>query len=103
MKPTIEQIKTELREIVELEKLVTNGPWETDAARGVMDLSGVPICYPFGTMEEEANNATFIATSRNLTPKMAKSLLGLIQYLEVYAIPTDEAQNQLESICKNWQ
>lgn len=104
MKPTIEQIKNELREIIELEKLATPGEWSNAAnfVGHVKDHCGIADCF-YREDSENDSNATFIARSRNLTPKMAKSLLELITYLEVCAIPTDEAKKQLESIRENWQ
>ena len=70
---TIEDIKTELREIIERKKQVAGGEWVS--------------AYP----------------SHDLTPKMARALLGVIEWLQLYAIPTGEAQTQLETIRREWE
>ena len=85
---TIEQIKTELREIIERKKQVAGGEWVS--------------AYP----------------SRNLTPKMAKALLAVIERLErtsatveiaMHGQPTRrtlhaiQADGELETIRREWE
>lgn len=112
---TIEDIKTELREIIDRgEKLNANwvvksqqrelgqsGEYETETY--IEDVRGFCVVNGWNLEERDEENFAFIAASRNLSPKMAKALLGLIEWLELYAIPTSEAQNQLETIRREWE
>jgi len=104
---TIEDIKTKLREIIELSNKATPGEWTSkERFRHSFEI-GAPCIWlgestslPTG---QQKHNASFVATSRNLTPKMAKALLGVIEWLESYAIPTSDAQAQLETIRREWE
>jgi hypothetical protein len=110
---TIEDIKTELREIIELSDKATPAPWSIYDNGGVYPYPGIESgrnsIVVIGDENDDAGvrtgvqDATLIATSRNLTPKMAKALLGVIEWLELYAIPTDEAQAQLKTIRREWE
>jgi hypothetical protein len=111
---TIEDIKTELREIIQLSDNATPAPWRTSQHDDHGHDYGKPVRVQSENNYDVARNgtpgcflkdsdATLIATSRNLTPKMAKALLGVIEWLELYAIPTNEAQAQLENIRREWE
>jgi hypothetical protein len=109
---TIEDIKTELREIIEISDKATPAPW---IFRGG-DLFG-NICSEFRVvcgcpvLGDRRNNATFIATSRNLTPKMAKALLTTIDAIEtalhyahfVEKQDYEELAKSLETIRREWE
>jgi hypothetical protein len=107
---TIEDIKTELREIIELSGKATPAPWVLSPPQ-----KGELPCYGGRFLGELAfaaantktasseRNAALITASRNLTPKTAKALLGVIESLERYAIPTSDAQAQLETIRREWE
>lgn len=106
---TINQIKQELRDIIELSDKATLGPWEVDSANGVMasGIGWIPVCYPFGDKDTEKKDASFIAASRNLTPKMARALLGTLEILEHMTTYTTKAGtvaiNTLETIRREWE
>jgi hypothetical protein len=112
---TIDQIKQQLRDIIELSDKATPGEWvaRTGASYGsevehfVMrpedDVAICSECRDPIADKHSAENAEFIAASRNLTPKMARALLGVIEWLELYAIPTEDAQAQLETIRREWE
>jgi hypothetical protein len=71
----ITQLKTELREFIELSETITPGRWEA-VSEGVAPVnSWLHIaCDPC--------DATFIARSRNVSPTMAKMLLVAVEGLE---------------------
>jgi len=115
---TIEDIKQQLREIIELSNKATPAPWVFqggDLFGSICSESKVVCGCP--VRGERRNNASLIATSRNLTPKMAKVLLGVIENLEerskkqgflpgsLNICPTAEAHtafSQLENIRREW-
>ena len=114
MNTTIDQIKQELRDIIELSNKATPGPWEHGYGNPLVRVKGYCVAStgnaefvaedcPIIPFDEQVSNSELIAASRNLTPKMARALLGLIEWLELYAIPTDEAQTQLETIRREWE
>ena len=127
---TIDQIKQELRDIIELSDKATPGEWI------VSKKGDSPLKFPgISTVDEEQdivechyayegggvnglNNASFIAASRNLTPKMARALLTIIEDLEerskkqaflpgsLNICTTAEAHtafSQLETIRREWE
>jgi hypothetical protein len=120
---TIEDIKTELREIIELSSKAAPAPWRwtkssphIQGEEPTYDVVGPPSDWFF---LESDKDATLIAASRNLTPKMAKALLTAIQVLEGMAQPlncecSDEAlrayeqdsaiaKEALETIRREWE
>jgi hypothetical protein len=102
---TIDQIKKELLDIIELEKQATTAPWHKECHDNSFE-NGYAVGddkYLLIASRLEGKNASFIATSRSLTPKMARALLGVIEWLELYAIPTEDAQAQLETIRREWE
>jgi hypothetical protein len=68
MQPQIQQLKTELREFIELSKKITPGKWEAD----MHEVNADDRCVSMRSFEEDA---TFIARSRNISPAMAECLL----------------------------
>jgi len=129
---TIEDIKTELREIIELSDKATPGPWDNE--NGPYVYAHIPggrpngeyimqVCCGNGAgkpLGREMNklNAHLIAASRNLTPKMVKSLLGVIERLESEAAAVEiamhgqperrtlhaiQADRELETIRREWE
>jgi hypothetical protein len=109
---TIEDIKTELRDIIEFSDKATPGPWEHGSESIWSPNSRV--CG-----EAETDDMIFVCSARNLTPKMAKALLTAIQVLEGMAQPlncecSDEAlraydqdsaiaKEALETIRREWE
>lgn len=108
---TIEDIKTELLSIIELSDKATPAPWEDDGCGHMWH----PYPYPepvngyegehitLGRFSEQ--DFTFIAASRNLTPKMAKVLLAVIERSEVAVSRLDShlARYYLKTICREWE
>jgi hypothetical protein len=96
---TIEDLKTELREISELSDKATPAPWHENArvldqnARVIASTLSVDFHYA-----QNRQNGEFIAASRNLTPKMAKALLMAITLFEW----GDDAKS-LEKIRREWE
>jgi hypothetical protein len=107
----IDQIKQELRDIIELSDKATPAPWKwTDESKDDDALPYVAQCAYLGdtlitlcdTYENSREDCALASRSRNLTPKMARALLGMIEWLEVYCIPTSEAERRLETIRREW-
>jgi hypothetical protein len=119
---TIEQIKQELRDIIELSDKATPGPWDNE--NGPYVYAHIPGGRPNGEyimqvycgngagkpLGKEMNkcNASFITASRNLTPKMARALLGMINALEHdeandAPITRRRATIRLEAIRREWE
>ncbi len=92
----IEQIKQQLLDIIELSDKATPGRW-SPASKSIWSPNS-RVCN-----DAETDDMVFVCRARNLTPKMAKALLGVIEWLELYAIPTNEAQAQLETIRREWE
>jgi hypothetical protein len=122
MKPQIQQLKTQLREFIELSKTITQGKWEVTA--GVYDCSTEAMQFPEGPSIRlfgkddilfnlgQENNATFIARSRNLSPTMAECLLVALQGLEDNLLATElyeghggdaKTQSLLQQILALWE
>lgn len=108
---TIDQIKQELRDIIELSDKATPGEWTSrEKFKHSFELLeprvwlGASSSLPTGQQE---HNASFIAASRNLTPKMARALLATIDRLEVIhaCLPDgdDSAWDALETIRREWE
>jgi hypothetical protein len=73
MKNQLEQLKTQLREFIELSKAITPGAWtpigcSIDVGDGWINCPSLP-----GGCGQ--HDATFIARSRNISPAMAECLL----------------------------
>jgi len=87
MKQQIEQLKKELQEFLELEKLATNGPWKTgrDASdnTNTYGMTGRLAMSVQGEINRSQRNATLITASRNISPTMAKMLLVAVDGLEM--------------------
>ena len=123
---TIDQIKQELRDIIELSDKATPGEWIHYLEQGqvgnvctpdldsiAMTQERIEIAQKHGVghrviqNKQRDNNATFIAASRNLTPKMARALLGTLEMLEHMTTYTTKAgtvaSTALETICREWE
>jgi hypothetical protein len=103
----LEQLKTELREFIELSKRAAPRPWKPSPNYLI---GGWWVQTPFNEVAETSTadfcneaDATFIAHSRNISPAMAECLLVVIEWLDLYAIPTDEADKQLQQILTIWE
>jgi len=86
MRQQLEQLKTELREFIELSKTITPGPWKATKSHNhvqgeepTYDVVGPHSDWFFLELEQDA---TFIARSRNISPAMAECLLGAVEALE---------------------
>jgi hypothetical protein len=106
---TIEDIKTELREIIELSDKATPAPWITPCGHLVGEDVTISHFVKDDDWEvEQRANKQLVKASRNLTPKMAKALLTNIEWLE-----NDQAQDafivrhratlRLETIRREWE
>jgi hypothetical protein len=113
---TIDQIKQELRDIIELSDKATPAPWEHEPQQDsiwsghdfdlqVAHTMSNPGAGMMWDDDQRRKNATLIAASRNLTPKMAKALLGVIDNLEfaVNKLESDLAKDDLETIRREWE
>ena len=108
MKTQLEQLKQELREFVKLSKTVTELPWKQ--AKDCVDRKGDhnALIAIFGrhaglSQKQDERDATFIAHSRNISPAMAECLLRQIEWLEQYAVPVENANQQLQQIITIWE
>jgi hypothetical protein len=86
MKQQLEQLKTELREFIELSKKITPGKW--NQFEDCVDRGGNPraLIAIFGrhagiSREQDERDAVFIARSRNISPAMAECLLVAVEGL----------------------
>ena len=77
---TIEQLKQELREFIELSKTVTRGKWEQHKAPHLNRGGDGPTSIVFQC--HYRNDASFIARARNISPAMAECLLAAVEGLE---------------------
>jgi|LakMenEpi03Aug12_release.lakeMendotaPanAssembly.Ray.scaffolds.fasta_scaffold156311_4 hypothetical protein len=115
MKQQLEQLKTELREFIELSKKITPGEWikintadvfvnSIEAGEGA---AGTHVCDCDPQQDKAitlcAFDAAFIAQSRNISPSMAECLLVVIEWLDLYAIPTSVTDKQLQQILTIWE
>jgi len=119
---TIDQIKQELRDIIELSDKATPAPWEHGYGNPIVLIkdyciasTGNAECVaedcPIIPFDEQVSNSELIAASRNLTPKMARALLTAIEALEAECphgcgphCPHERAlQSQLETIRREWE
>jgi len=112
MMTTIEDIKKQLREIIELSDKATPGEWTSrERFRNSFEISepciwlGESSSLPTG---QQQHNASFVAASRNITPRMAKVLLRVIddlekdQALDGHTV-RHRATLRLETICREWE
>ena len=97
---TIDQIKKELRDIIELFDKATPGEWHKECHDNSFEngyaVGGEKHLFVASRLDEK--NASFIAASRNLTPKMARALLMAITLFEW----GDDAKS-LETIRREWE
>jgi len=114
---TIDQIKQELRDIIELSDKATPGEWRNVSRVETSDIvandeicGGVYVAFAWGGMDSEHGeaNAALIAASRSLTPKMARALLTNIDWLEKdlahdALITRQRAFVRLETIRREWE
>jgi hypothetical protein len=127
---TIDQIKQQLRDIIELSDKATPAPWIHYLEQGqvgnvctpdldsiAMTQERIEIAQKHGSGHREIQNkqrdinASFISTSRNLTPKMARALLTTIDSIEtalhyahfVEKQDYEELAKSLETICREWE
>ena len=101
MNTQIEQLKTELRELIELSNAATKGPWQSTQNGVDQNNSLVANCVHYRCDED----AAFIARSRNISPALAECLLVAVEALEslMSRIPVmgstgDYQQGQLDGI-----
>jgi hypothetical protein len=104
---TIEEIKAELREMIALGQMATDGPWESSrifadwgfshvdqvaTPQNRPEHTGLGITLNYGGViqcvgpkdkrnTQSANDAAFIARSRTMTPLACKGLLLAIEYI----------------------
>lgn len=113
---TIDQIKAELRDIIELSDKATPGPWEHELQQDsiwsghdfglqVAHTKSNPGAGMMWDNDQRRKNASFITTSRNLTPKMARALLAVIDNLKFAAnkLESNLAKDDLETIRREWE
>jgi hypothetical protein len=91
---TIEQIKTELREMIALGDAATAEPWLVDSTYYV-ETKNYFFCV------KTNGNAAFIARSRTMTPLACKGLLLAIEGLE--DVPNDTADAIERRIIQLWE
>jgi hypothetical protein len=104
---TIEDIKQQVREIIELADKATQKEWHAVELTVYADSGEVACTATTGrTVEDDRHNAHFITACRNLTPKMARALLMAIENLELIheSSPMGEyaAWDALETIRREW-
>lgn len=75
---TLDQLKALLRDVLEKEKAATPGPWHSTNGWVGQDGACIANCVNY-RMDEDA---AFIALARNVSPAMAKTLLGEIEWHE---------------------
>jgi hypothetical protein len=120
----IDQIKQELRDIIERAEHLTadwvvksqqrelgqSGEFETETY--IEDTRGFCVVNGWNLEERDENNFSFIAASRNLTPKMAKALHESIVTLETLHKMADQGHatgmaqllsERIETICREWE
>jgi len=85
MRQQLENLKTELLEFIKLSKTITPGPWKATKSHNhvqgeepTYDVVGPHSDWFF---LELAQDATFIARSRNISPAMAECLLVAVEGL----------------------
>jgi len=108
MQTTIGQIKQELRDIIELSDKATPGPWMTPCGHLVGEDTTIAHFVKDDDWEiEQRANKQLVKASRNLTPKMARALLGTLEILEHMTTYTTKAgtvaSTALETICREWE
>ena len=101
MKDQIENLKRELREFLELSKTITPGEWYESKNRTAAYTRHN--YHQVAYTGEVNNDATFIARSRNFSPKMAECLLVTINKLEFYNDNGCPGMALLEEILIIWE
>ena len=101
----LEQLKTELREFIELSKKAAPSPWKPSPNNLI---GGWWVQTPFNEVAETSTadfcnevDATFIACSRNISPAMAECLLVAIERLN--DMPFDLADALETQILNIWE
>ena len=110
MKNQLEQLKTELREFIELSKTITPGKWEAFQRKEEIGTNYFRITFSDRRSDSLCGycgepNAAFIARSRNISPAMAECLLVAIHRLE-YGMQGRESKNaeaDLQQILNIWE
>jgi len=110
MNTQIEQLKTELREFLELSKTITP-KWE--ASDNVIISEATEGYYlaifdgPKTNTAQDPKNALFAARSRNISPSLAECLLMAVENLELIHEQTDlgeyAAWDALQQILTIWE
>jgi hypothetical protein len=97
---TIKDIKTELREIIELSDKATPGRW-LPGSESIWSPNS-RVCN-----DAETDDMIFVCRARNLTTKMAEALLFTIEMLEHMTTYITKAgtvaSNTLETIRREWE
>lgn len=108
MNTKLTNLKTELREFIELSKTITPGKW--DDVDGEGDFFGDTLIGLSETYENWREDVQFIARSRNISPAMAEALLVAVEGLEVYGnlsgsivLVGGDARNSLQQILNIWE
>jgi hypothetical protein len=116
---SIAAIKAECEEILRLSEKATAGPWSVSTNNttdpggqplfpGVRDSKGELLLDVFGFSDTVKADASFIAASRNVSPAMARVVVGAINRWEVLAPVWSTgsglcAQLALEEIANQWE
>lgn len=114
----IAAIKAECEEIIRLSEKATQGDWHVEKGRdhvwignkssGSINLWEIVHDKDIEDFKDEAieqavNNARFIATSRNVSPAMARVVLIALDALEKSAHYWIDNKTALESIADQWE
>ena len=92
----IAAIKSQCEEILRLSGQFRDGPWGSSGNIVKNDVGFVADCY--GDEDAEEMRARFIAKSSNVSPQMAKVILGLINKFE-----TQGRDSFLEFVANQWE
>jgi len=121
MKDQIEKLKQELREFLELSKVITPEKWHVIEPFGAFDCAGIEAgdksVVVIGIKNEDdagvrtgIKDAAFIARSRNISPALAECLLEVIEYIEGDAETFEEtcprgraARSRFQQILTIWE
>ena len=105
MKEQIEKLKAELREFIELSKVITPIPWQQVIPAGDTAKWNSWLMISSDEKLYKACKAdySFITRSRNISPKMAECLLVTINKLEFYNDNGCPGMALLEEILIIWE
>lgn len=106
MNTKITNLKTELREFIELSKTITQGKWYVEHGH-IWDGNNKALFAASGS-RKWLPDATFIARSRNISPAMAEALLVAVQLIDlVVKCSTDgcyqKSKEALQQILNIWE